>query len=630
MSPETALAPDATTIRIIVLGGYGVFGGRLCQLLATDPRLALFVAGRSLERAEAFCLHLPRGAHRQALAFDRDKDLDEQIRLARPDLVIDATGPFQTYGKQPYRLVEACLAHGVHYMDFADGSDFLKGIEQFDQRARELNLFILSGVSSFPVLTAAVVRSLSSDLSRIVSIRGGIAPSPYAGVGVNVIRAISAYAGKPVSLVRHGHRAFGYALTETMRYTIAPPGYLPLDNIRFSLVDVPDLQILPELWPGLDDVWMGAGPVPEILHRMLNGLAWLVRLRILPSLSVLAPLFHRVINILRWGEHRGGMFVEVIGITKDDREMTRAWHLLAEGNDGPYIPCMALQAVIKRILAGNRPAAGARSAATDLELDDYRSLFEQRAIITGQRESPSGLSSCSLFQTLLGSAWNALPKPVQDMHVAKDDLHVSGLAKVERGKGLLARLIAAVVGFPASGRDIPVDVRISRTACAERWRRTFAGRSFSSTLFPGEGRDDLLLCERFGPLTFSVALVADEGKLHFVVRRWKLLGIPLPRAWGPGGDSFESSADGRFRFHVEIRHPLAGLIVRYSGWLVSDDADTSIEPRNRPLLSGQKQPFASLNSKEESGHSNEWRPPSVPGYRSRDAANIGAPSGPAP
>ena len=30
----------------------------------------------------------------------------------------------------------------------------------------------------------------------------------------------------------------------------------------------------------------------------------------------------------------------------------------------------------------------------------------------------------------------------------------------------------------------------------------------------------------------------------------------------------ESAEDGRFNFHVEISHPLTGLIVRYRGWLV--------------------------------------------------------------
>jgi hypothetical protein len=46
---------------------------------------------------------------------------------------------------------------------------------------------------------------------------------------------------------------------------------------------------------------------------MLSGLAWLVRLRLLPSLSPFARLFHLVTNVLRWGEHRGGMFVLVRG-----------------------------------------------------------------------------------------------------------------------------------------------------------------------------------------------------------------------------------------------------------------------------------------------------------------------------
>ncbi len=40
-------------------------------------------------------------------------------------------------------------------------------------------------------LRAAVVRRLSSDIMQVQSIRGGIAPSPYAGVGLNVIRAIA-------------------------------------------------------------------------------------------------------------------------------------------------------------------------------------------------------------------------------------------------------------------------------------------------------------------------------------------------------------------------------------------------------------------------------------------------------
>jgi hypothetical protein len=76
------------------------------------------------------------------------------------------------------------------------------------------------------------------------------------------------------------------------------------------------------------------------------------------------------------------------------------------------------------------------------------------------------------------------------------------------------------------------------------------------------------VCERFGPLKVGMALVLDGGRLRLIVRRWSVFGIPLPLCLAPGGDSYEYAADGRFHFHVEIGHPMTGLVVRYQGWLV--------------------------------------------------------------
>ena len=61
----------------------------------------------------------------------------------------------------------------------------------------------------------------------------------------------------------------GYPFTEQFHYTIAPPGCVPLERRMFSLVDVPDLRALSPLWPEAKDIWMGAAPVPQILHRGL-------------------------------------------------------------------------------------------------------------------------------------------------------------------------------------------------------------------------------------------------------------------------------------------------------------------------------------------------------------------------
>lgn len=556
-----------TAKTILIVGGYGTFGGRLVHLLADEARLTLIVAGRSKVKASLFCNSVSALARLVPFAFDRDGDLDAQLLRAKADIVVDATGPFQSYGADPYRLVKACLKRGISYLDLADGSDFVKGVVRFDEEAKARNIFILSGVSSFPVLTAAVLAELSSGLAAVTSLSAGIAPSPYAGVGLNVIRAIAGYAGKPVKLIRGAQQSKGYALTEVRRFTISPPGRLPLHNIRFSLVDVPDLQLIPAMTPGLKLLWVGAGPVPELLHLALSALAWLVRLRILPSLSLFARPFFFVVNILRWGDHRGGMFVSIEGTDAEGREIERSWHLLAEADDGPLIPSMAIEAIVRHDLSGRIPASGARPATGALTLADYGTLFARRKIDTGCRETGSQNEIAPLYHTLLGDAWANLPEPIRAMHSVEGQMVAEGTARVERGTGLLSRLVAAFIGFPNAIQECPVKVSFEAKNGVEIWRRTFGAQSFSSTQRAGRGRSQWLLCERFGVLTFGLALVLEGERLRLIVRRWSILGLPLPLVLAPRGDTYEFTENDLFHFNVEISHPFIGLVVRYTGWL---------------------------------------------------------------
>jgi hypothetical protein len=353
-----------------------------------------------------------------------------------------------------------------------------------------------------------------------------------------------------------------------MRYTISPPGYLPLRNTLFSLVDVPDLKVLPEHWPELDSIWMGAGPVPEILHRMLMGLSWLVRLRILPSLLPFAPLFHFVTNTLRWGEHRGGMFVSVEGLRQGGERIERSWHLLAEGGDGPLIPSMAVQSLILRCLAGKRPPAGARPATQDVEVSDYDAVFQCRTIYTGQRESQAEREAAPLYRRMLGEAWDRLPAPLAALHnLGSDERKAEGVARVEMGKHPFARLLAAIYGFPRPGEHVPVRVSFHRKDHGELWERDFAGRNFSTFQSEGRGGEDKLLVEKFGPVTFAMALVLKQGELHSVTRRWSIFGIPLPLGLAPRSSVYEYADGDDFCFHVEVKHRLTGLLVRYAGRL---------------------------------------------------------------
>jgi hypothetical protein len=555
--------------KILILGGYGVFGSRLARLLATDARLSLIIAGRSVEKARAFCATLPEGAARAALAFDREGDVDAQLAQIRPSVVVDASGPFQAYAGDIYKLVRASIALGADYMDLADSSEFVAGIVAFDAAARARGVYVLGGVSSCPVLTAAAVRRLAGGVARLQAIRAGIAPSPFARVGPNVIRAVASYAGHAVPLTRDGAVRQGYALIETMRRTVCPPGMLPLQSRLFSLVDVPDLRALPPLWPGLDSIWVGAAPVPEILHRALIALAWLVRLRLLPGLAPLAPLFHAVLARLHWGAHRGGMFVEIEGVDEAGRAVRRSWHMLAEGDDGPLIPSIAIAAILRRDLDGRPPVVGARAATGELELADYDAVFRPYAIRHAVRDE-SALAQAPLYQRVLAGAWDDLPAALRAMHAIGAGKVARGEADIERGSGLAAGLIASVFRFPKAARAAPTTVTFEARDGVEIWTRNFAGRVMRSHQWQGEGRWEGLLCERFGPFTFGLAALTGDGRLRLIVRHWALFGLVLPIALAPRGDAFEAEHDGRFQFDVTIGAPFIGTIVRYRGWLATE------------------------------------------------------------
>jgi Domain of unknown function (DUF4166) len=291
-----------------------------------------------------------------------------------------------------------------------------------------------------------------------------------------------------------------------------------------------------------------------------------VRFRLLPSLSPLAGAMYRTMNRLTFGEHRGGMFVAVTGAAPDGTRIARSWHMVAEGDDGPLIPSMAGEAIIRRCLASLAPAPGARSAAADLELADYEALFARRRVVTGCRQEEPALSS-PLYRRLLGEAWDRLPAPIRTMHGVTGALTAQGVASVERGPGWLAGLVARLMRFPPAGGAVPVSVTFRVRDGKEHWSRTFGSANFASVQALGNGRFERLLCERFGPLRFGLALRVEDDRLWLLLRRWSFLGLPLPRAWAPRGDAYESADDGRFNFHVEICHPLLGLIVRYRGWL---------------------------------------------------------------
>lgn len=556
-------------MKILVLGGYGVFGGRLAQLLKDDPSLTLLLAGRDGRKARIFAETLGGAAMALPLALDRH-DVASALAQHRPDLIVDASGPFQAYGTDPYLVPKAAIAARLPYLDLADGADFVSGISALDAEARAAGVFVLAGVSSFPVLTHAVLTEMETRLT-VTELTGGIAPSPYAGVGLNVLRAVLSYAGAPVRLWRQGKPSAGIGLGDSLIATVAVPGKVPLQPLRFSLVDVPDLRILPPAHPGLQSLWLGAAPQPRFLHRLLTLVA-LTRAKLhLPSLAPLAPIAHWLLNLRPMGEHRGGMFLAAKGL-RDGQPAQLSWHLLAEGDDGPLIPSMAVALLVRKMQQGLPPAPGARAGIGALTLDDYTTAFVGRNILTGWRDG----TQPEPYPQTLGPIFPDLPPLLQQLHRPGPRSVWRGRAEVTRGKGLRVPLVAALFRFPKAGLGQPVEVTFTTDAQGrETWTRRFGAQVMRSTQETGTGRNAALIVERFGPFRFGLALDWDGTRLQIIPRRWGIGPLPLPRWLMPHGPAWEEVQAGRFRFHVEIILPLIGPVVRYEGWLEPVEADTA-------------------------------------------------------
>ena len=548
-------------MNILIIGGYGTFGYGMADLLSDEAALTITLAGRNFTKAQAATQSLSGAATFIPLELDRNGDLAAQIKTP-PDIIIDASGPFQDYGDDKRdNVIRYALAQGCHYLDIADDLEFVAHISEFNSAAKEKDLTLLSGLSTYPVLTAAALKDLSREMEEITDVRAGIAPSSKAIMGRNVIAAVAAYSGKQqVGVLQNGKFTKVHGLTETHRQTICVPGEQPLPNILFSNVEGPDPQELPRHFEGLQNIWMSAGPRPEFLHRMLIGLAHIVKLKFLPNIAWLTGLFYAAQSLVSFGNHSGGMFVKA-----SNADQTLTWNMIAIGDDGPRIPAIPVTIMVRKWLRGDRVAAGARTAITDITLADFDTEFAKLKITHGLHDDTP--QSRNLYEEILGSAYASMSKPLRDLHAIGTGKIFEGRCKVTRGKNPLSYIVATIFRLPKASPDIPVKVVLTKDGEKEIWERFFNGRRMVSTQEAGRGKQSRLVVERFGPIAIHIAILVEDGKQILKTTGWSIFGIPLPKALTPGGNVYEHDADDRFNFHVDLAAPIFGRLVKYEGWL---------------------------------------------------------------
>jgi len=539
---------------VLVIGAGGVFGSRLAEGLLRHG-LGVVVAGRDRGRADAVATRLraafPDGRVETAV-MDTATLTPETLKATGASVVADMAGPFQ--GAQP-TTARAAVAAGLSYVDLADGRDFVKAFPALEDAAKAAGVVALTGCSSTPALSNAVLDRLTEGWREVVSVEAAISPGARAPKGLSVMQAILSWLGRPVMVFDGGVWTMRRGWSGLYKRDFGKAG-----RRRVSLCETPDLDLFPVRFAPRDSALFLAGMEPWTLHLegwLLGRLVGLFRFDPAPLAKPLLALagLHSVT-----GSDRGAMRVQAYGVDGEGRAARAIWRLVAEPGEGPVTPSLPALAAIRAIIAG-RVAPGAGACVGVLPLAAILDEMTPHGLAT-ETQAERG----ALYARAIGPAFDGLPAPIRALHETPGRSLWRGRAMTEGAASPLAALVARIVGFPKAQADCPAEVAIDADGDRSIWRRRIGGHAFASIL--SRPRPGGRVNERFGPLSMDLSLTPEDARLVYRVEGWRLGPIPLPRALGPSTQAFEEvDEQGRFVFDVTISLPMVGRVVRYRGWL---------------------------------------------------------------
>ena len=360
--------------KVLVLGGYGNFGKRICRALVKKG-INLIIAGRDKKKATALAADL--GSDFVAIAiFDAKENLGEWLSKLNPKVVINTCGPFQM---ADYSIAETCIEHKIHYIDLADGREFVGAITTLNQAAISANIAIISGASTVPALSSAVLERFKGEFASLEKLRFGIAPGQKAERGLATTKGILSYVGKPLKAFVGHENPYGWQDAYIQKF--------PQIGARLMAnCDVPDLDLLPAKYE-IKSIQFSAGLELGILHFGLWGLGFLVRgfgkIGIDLDLSRFADWFYYTAKWFdKFGSDDGGMFMIMSGIGKDGQKCTRKWFIIAKNGDGPQIPTIPAIVLAQKLVEDKLRFRGAAPCVAMVTLEEYLAELKEYEIST--------------------------------------------------------------------------------------------------------------------------------------------------------------------------------------------------------------------------------------------------------
>jgi hypothetical protein len=533
--------------KILVIGGYGVFGKRICERLCRISDIELVIAGRCVEKAQSLIEQL-KNAECKLSAQAIDIRNIQNTKLDNVFALINASGP---YHEQDYCVAEYCIENGVHYIDLADNREFVKGIAALDKMAQAKGVFVVSGASTVPALSSAVIDHFQERFSEIHALDYGVTPGNQTDRGVGTVAAILSYVGKPFKTLINGEsqRIYGWQSLHIEHYPAIGKRYM-------SNCNIPDLDLFQSRYPTLKTQRFYAGLELGILHAGLWLLSWPSRWGWIKYPEKLAvALRHVSLWFYPLGSNKGGMHVEIEGLGHDKERLRKAWYLIANDGDGPYIPATPSVLIIKKLLRGALKERGAMPCMGLFTLQEF--MYEVSDLnIMQYTDEP-------LYVRYLKERYATLPQAVQALHNFDEEAVYTGECDVERGTNPFCKFVAWMMSLPPQGRGHKLKVHFKRGGGGEHWIRHFGDKTFYSKQWD----EDETLYEQVNITTLAFDIDVSEERLSLKLKQVYTLGLPVGWLFKPSVIAEEREENGKFRVNVEVHLPLFGLLVKYNGWL---------------------------------------------------------------
>lgn len=362
-------------MRVVVLGGYGNFGTRICRALAGCPDIDLFIAGRNKNLATRLASEIDGRANPISLDIQSER-LAESLRDINAELVIHTAGPFQALD---YTVPIVVAKAGAHYIDLADGRRYVCDFSsKLDAIFRESGHLAITGASTVPALSSAVINELTQGWQQIKTIDFCIAPAQTAPRGEATLAGVLSYCGAPIDVWQEGRwvTRYGWAAPESIEFA-------RLNTRIGALCDIPDLELFPTQYPGVKSVMFRAALEIKLTQQALAFMAVLKRKGLIKQPERFAKLLTHTAGAFDFlGSALGGMVVRVSGTDMSGKTIKLAWHVAAGNNHGPEIPCMAAILLARSLAKKELTAIGAHTSIGWLKLADFEPEFEKWGMVT--------------------------------------------------------------------------------------------------------------------------------------------------------------------------------------------------------------------------------------------------------